>query len=1106
MNRILAGRVYPTASMAHPERPVPPVADPRAQSWKAFSRESSAAYAKADELCADDFLKDSAVVKDFEKSNHGKTMVLRETDGPSCIENANTLPKFSKKCTLEEIYTNASEFHHACAIHQRSTRAGEPRFPDFFRYGIRFQPSPATPNTFQTLSFMNLPPKIVMAELMDKVRGGIVISCQLFDTTGITGSLSARVRFLQESEALAYDDFAAANAITFHRRRARVSVVQTPSFPLSPRLIADILKGGRTRCLEVHNFPRRIAQYLLLHDLRILGTQTTGIERMQMRKGRVLDLRFSSIWHAERAYAKLVSYRNYRSCRIVWTKDPCALPLNTLKEEATMPGRCDIAVGEAKCGVENHVMRVTDNDNKVAGIQHLSHHNREISAIPHDSFIKSSTQPFFSPISLPLHLPTIQTSLNQQPSTVRNTSLEHTNNTFFSSTLTAPDSDRVGKLEPKMNSSKSAANQLSSSMWAPSSIVDTAANHSMTMCTELNDKTVTTSVCAPEMFATLVGNFIEESHDLEPLTKSIWAPYECQVESPAAKFTTNVYTESSKSELSSAGSASSQTSEPAEQTFSSGSTESSNTTVNSFIANSHHVSCSAAEFSCTSGSSGLNTPADQDDATNISGDPETYKCSLAFKHHLIELGIFKADAIATYSFIAGSAPVNTPAEEECTSDISHVIYSSDFSTSFLEHLKKLGIYKEPGYSYISPGSDSKGFFDGQYYTKWSATMEEHLVNVGIDLENGNSVLCSFPHADMGVAGDVPTISTKGLASTYFPLKPAMGILEMMEFAVELSNMVDEPALEIPANVLALVNVLEVFVSAATGMAKDFLNFYDNEDRNIRSLAHITPLTPTKVTKPATKRVSSEQIQKTAEKVITSIEDHTSCSDELESELSHITPLTPTKRVSTAPVEDAVSTFSGNITAADLKLIDDTIDDSTGPIKVIKPDYLKSKRVLKVDHTDSTPSKQSTNIMDMDIEELSLSSHSPSSSFSESATSSWSTVATSPTTADTSPIVTFTTCTGTYTYPDAELYEATDEEEDFADENIMDTSADTATTVAQVTDYGYDDAELDDATDVAESEDEHDDANAMDTSDDTTALYVQVVREMTVEEYASGMRF
>lgn len=304
-----------------------------------------------------------SVTEDIKASHSGVYVGLGDTYGLSGVKDANN-PRFSNNCALEQVFETASEFHNVSLSHRRCAGRGDRQYPEFFRHGVRFQPSPAMPNTFQTLSLVNLPRSVTMQELMATIRGGIVVSCQLLDTTSITGSFSARVRFLQESAALAYDDFAAANPIVLHGHKAHVSIVRTPTFPLSGPTLEKIIQGGRTRCLEISNLSEKIAAYRLLSDLKTPSMQTTGIEHMQMRTDGVLDLRFSSIWHAERAYATLVSLRDYRGCGIVWAKDPCALPLPTMNEaaeadragivpradEASEVEACDVDLSVAEAG------------------------------------------------------------------------------------------------------------------------------------------------------------------------------------------------------------------------------------------------------------------------------------------------------------------------------------------------------------------------------------------------------------------------------------------------------------------------------------------------------------------------------------------------------------------------------------------------------------------------------------------------------------------------------------------------------------------------------------------------------------------------------------
>ena len=228
-------------------------------------------------------------------------------------------------CGPTEIFSCRANREHAIKEHQYSAGSQERRFPDIFRYGIHYEPPTSEPNPFKMVSIMNLPIEISLEELMGKIRGGTVVSCNLLDTKSITGRFSALVRFLHGHEALAYDEFAAAHPIIFRGLRAHVTIVKTPSYPLSMPHTKAILNHHHTRCLEVVNFPPNIPRARLNHDLH-----PQAIEHMHKRTDGILEMRFSSIDHAGRAFGVLNTFREYRQCGVCFSEDPCALSLETL--------------------------------------------------------------------------------------------------------------------------------------------------------------------------------------------------------------------------------------------------------------------------------------------------------------------------------------------------------------------------------------------------------------------------------------------------------------------------------------------------------------------------------------------------------------------------------------------------------------------------------------------------------------------------------------------------------------------------------------------------------------------------------------------------------
>ncbi|MCJ1432004.1 hypothetical protein MMC27_001360 [Xylographa pallens] len=279
--------------------------------------------------------------------NIPEAQLLAPTNGVSKHMNSLEQSFIDATCGPCELFSSRADREYAIKNHQSSAGSQECRFPDLFRYGIRYEPPASQTDTFKMVSIMNLPADISLKELMSKIRGGTVVSCNLLDTTGITGKFSALVRFSHEHEALAYDDFVAAHPIVFRGSKAHVTTIKTPSWPLSMGHTKAIFNHHHTRCLEVVNFPRNIPPAQLARDLR-----SHAVEHMQMRQDGILELRFSSIDHADRAYGLLTTAYKYRQCGVSFGEDPCALPLDTLMEP----------VDEGHDGIADELVHQDDGD------------------------------------------------------------------------------------------------------------------------------------------------------------------------------------------------------------------------------------------------------------------------------------------------------------------------------------------------------------------------------------------------------------------------------------------------------------------------------------------------------------------------------------------------------------------------------------------------------------------------------------------------------------------------------------------------------------------------------------------------------------------------
>ncbi|MCJ1368675.1 hypothetical protein MMC16_007820 [Acarospora aff. strigata] len=240
----------------------------------------------------------------------------------------------SHGCNVE-VFATSAERENAIAANRKSAGPQDVIFPDIFRYGIRYNPNPNEQNVYRTVLVEGLPYTITFESLLKKVRGGSIVSVKLCDTLSITGSCTALITFLRESAASAYEDFAASHPLSFGGKVAKVSMLQTPTWPMTIKLKIAIFDHHHTRCLEVTSFPRHIQPSTLRLDLRICSAMDCDlIEFLAMRDDGVLDIRFASINAAGQAYGILTSYRRYRQCSVRFSPDPCVLPPDSILDES----------------------------------------------------------------------------------------------------------------------------------------------------------------------------------------------------------------------------------------------------------------------------------------------------------------------------------------------------------------------------------------------------------------------------------------------------------------------------------------------------------------------------------------------------------------------------------------------------------------------------------------------------------------------------------------------------------------------------------------------------------------------------------------------------
>ncbi len=232
------------------------------------------------------------------------------------------------------LFATEAERENAIAMNRRLAGREDVTFPDIFRYGIRYKPEPTAQNVYRTVLIEGLPGTVTLENVLKGVCGGSVLSTKLCDTYSITGSCSALITFVSESAACQYKTFAAAHAIFISGIAVKVSLLSTPTWPMSIPMRKAVFEHQHSRCLEVTNLPRHIDLCALQLDLRICTAMDCDmIEYLGVRGNGILDIRFSSINAAGQAYGVFTSRAKYRPCNVQFSPDPCVLQGHTLLEK-----------------------------------------------------------------------------------------------------------------------------------------------------------------------------------------------------------------------------------------------------------------------------------------------------------------------------------------------------------------------------------------------------------------------------------------------------------------------------------------------------------------------------------------------------------------------------------------------------------------------------------------------------------------------------------------------------------------------------------------------------------------------------------------------------
>lgn len=164
---------------------------------------------------------------------------------------------------------------------------------------------------FRTVLISNIPPKIKLGDVLQKVRGGTIVSAILLRTSGMKSkprleTNACFVVFLHAHEARAFVNFFTIRQFPFFwsvkcdaPMKATVSVLPSPSRPLHPKLLTDI-RNGMTRVLFVVDEEGTWKAEEVADELFRCGVARPLIA--ERRSDETIVLEFAHIWDAAAAW------------------------------------------------------------------------------------------------------------------------------------------------------------------------------------------------------------------------------------------------------------------------------------------------------------------------------------------------------------------------------------------------------------------------------------------------------------------------------------------------------------------------------------------------------------------------------------------------------------------------------------------------------------------------------------------------------------------------------------------------------------------------------------------------------------------------------------
>ncbi|RAL02466.1 uncharacterized protein BO80DRAFT_472505 [Aspergillus ibericus CBS 121593] len=181
-----------------------------------------------------------------------------------------------------------------------------------FQYGLRYIPAKHERDVYRAITIEKLPSDVTMKQILPLIDGEIY-SAHLLDTVPITGYSTALVTFVSQTDTLRFLQ-SSGGKLTVGAAQAKVTLVPTPTYPMSAGMARLVRDGGNTRCICVSGLRETLKGEL--H--RVLG-KSPYINYLEcMEDGGVageVNIQFHSIKMAIAAHAMLKCHPNFSGCK-----------------------------------------------------------------------------------------------------------------------------------------------------------------------------------------------------------------------------------------------------------------------------------------------------------------------------------------------------------------------------------------------------------------------------------------------------------------------------------------------------------------------------------------------------------------------------------------------------------------------------------------------------------------------------------------------------------------------------------------------------------------------------------------------------------------------